>query len=207
MTAVLQSQYESYRSTQETIELINIKYHDLKHQTMLLRAEVDPERRNAHFNEMEKELREFQPVYETGSPVLNIILTGKSAKIISNQIQFTCMADGKLLEMLHVTDICAIFGNALDNAIEHVSQIEDVQKRIVSLTVTRKKEFLYIETSNYCNKEIRLEHDLPVTTKRDRNIHGYGIRSIVYSVRKYGGNVTFGEENHFFVLRILIPIS
>ena len=45
-----------------------------------------------------------------------------------NYIQITCVADGKLLDFIHVTDLCSIFGNALDNAIEHVIMIPEVEK-------------------------------------------------------------------------------
>ena len=36
-----------------------------------------------------------------------------------------CVVDGKLLDFIHVMDICSIFGNALDNAIEHVILIPE----------------------------------------------------------------------------------
>ncbi|MFR7377939.1 MAG: GHKL domain-containing protein [Oliverpabstia sp.] len=45
-----------------------------------------------------------------------------------NHIQITCVADGKLLDFIHVTDLCSIFGNALDNAIEHVIMIPEAEK-------------------------------------------------------------------------------
>ena len=205
LSMVLQSQYENYRNYQETIELINIKYHDLKHHTMLLRQETDPARREAHLKELEQELTAFRPEQQTGSPVLDTILSGKSVKMKNAQIEFTCMADGKLLEFMHVTDICTIFGNALDNAIEHVALISDPGKRLISMSVTRRRGFIYIEISNYCEGTVEMEEGLPVTTKKDRSLHGYGTRSMVYAVRKYDGEVTFGEEGHFFVVRMIIP--
>lgn len=38
--------------------------------------------------------------------------------------------DGKLLEFMHVTDICTIFGNAIDNAIENVVMIKVLKKEL-----------------------------------------------------------------------------
>lgn len=49
------------------------------------------------------------------------------------------MADGKLLDYMHVTDICSIFGNALDNAIEHVILIPDPEKKTDSSDSIRSK--------------------------------------------------------------------
>ena len=206
LSAGLQSQYDNYRSYQESIELINIKYHDLKHQMMLLRAESDPEKRKEHLDEMEKELSEFKPGNRTGNRVLDVILAGKEVRIKNSAIQFTCVADGSVLEGMHVTDICAIFGNALDNAFEYAAQIEEPEKRIVSMNLSARQGFLCLEISNYCDEPVAMEDGLPVTTKKNKDLHGYGTRSMVYAARKYGGDATFEKKNHFFTVRILIPL-
>ena len=84
-----------------------------------------------------------------------------------NHIQITCVADGKLLDHMHVTDICSIFGNALDNAIEHVILIPDSEKRLIHLTVSAQKGFVFIKIENYCEAEIsKNEEDLITTTKK-----------------------------------------
>ena len=41
---------------------------------------------------------------------------------------------------------------------------------------------------------------LPVTTKEDKNFHGFGVRSIRYLVEKYRGDMLMrAEEERFFV--------
>ena len=69
-------------------------------------------------------------------------------------IKFTCVVDGRLLEFMHVADICTLFGNALDNALEHVVTLRDPEKRIIHLTVSEQRGFVYIMMSNYCEEEI-----------------------------------------------------
>ena len=61
---------------------------------------------------------------------------------MQKHITFTCMADGKLISFMHVKDICSIFGNALDNAIECVSQFDDPEKRLITLSMYQKNRFL-----------------------------------------------------------------
>ena len=206
MSADLRLQYEHYRDYQETLELINIRYHDLKHHTEMLRAELDPEQRSVHLRELENELRAFAPDQQTGSPVLDTLLLGKGVKMRNLRIRFTCVADGSLLEKMHVTDICTVFGNALDNAIECEALVEDEEKRIISMTLARKKDFIYIEVSNYCERPITMKDGLPVTTKTDSSLHGYGVRSMLYTVRKYGGTLTFDWRNSFLDMKVLIPV-
>lgn len=204
----LAAQYDSYRHYQESIELINFKYHDLKHQLAGLRSMEEAGKRIELIDAMEKELEEFRPAQQTGSYVLDTILAGKMIQCAKNQIKLTCVADGTLLSMLHVTDICSIFGNALDNAIEYAAQLEDPAKRLVHLIVARRRNFLFIEVSNYLEEKVEVREGLPVSTKQDGRMHGYGVKSIRYTVQKYGGTVVFNQDSpHEFAMRIMIPFT
>ena len=49
---VLQNQYAQYKQSKESIELINYKYHDLKHQIAVLRSEADPGKREEFLDKM-----------------------------------------------------------------------------------------------------------------------------------------------------------
>ena len=41
---ILEMQYKNYQLSQESIEIVNQKYHDLKHQITLLKAEANSEK-------------------------------------------------------------------------------------------------------------------------------------------------------------------
>ena len=123
----------------------------------------------------------------------------------ANNIKVTCVADGNILDFMHVADICTIFGNALDNAIESVSLIEDPEKRLIHLSVSPRKNFVIIQINNYCENQIKIKNGYPVTTKADKASHGFGLKSIRYTVEKYHGNVTFDVSKNWFELKILIP--
>ena len=206
MNAVLKSQYEQYRNYLNSIEMINIKYHDLKHQLAGLRAEIDPEKRTEWIDRMSREVQAYKPEQETGNPVLNTMIAGKTLTMRNLHIQFTCVADGRLLGFMHVTDICSIFGNALDNAIECVALIPEPAKRLIHLQVSERQGFLFIMLSNYCETQMEFQNGMPVTTKTDVKNHGYGVKSIKKAVEKYGGNVTWTQHNDEFEMKALIPM-
>ena len=102
-------------------------------------------------------------------------------------------------------DICTIFGNALDNAIEYELQIPDKEKRIIHLTVSKKNSFIIILVENYCEEKVLKEGEELTTTKGNKQYHGYGIKSIKYSVEKYGGFVNITNENNWFRVEMIIP--
>lgn len=49
---------------------------------------------------------------------------------------------------MDVMDISALFGNALDNAIESVKKIPDREKRLIHVAVAKQKGFLRIRVEN-----------------------------------------------------------
>ena len=206
MNMMLKSQYEQYRNYQDSLDLIQMKYHDLKHQITGLRAESDEEKRKEWLDSMEKEISAFENITRTGNQVLDTILTAKIFHCRKNNIQITCVADGKLLDYMQVTDICSIFGNALDNAIEHVILIPDPKKRLIHLTVSAQKGFVFIKIENYCEAEInKNDENLIATTKTDSKNHGFGLKSIRTAVEKYDGSLAFGVQQNWFELKILLP--
>ena len=89
---VLQNQYVQYKQSRESIDLINYKYHDLKHQIAVLRSETDPEKRNEFLNHMEDEIRQYEAQNKTGNKVLDTVLTSKSLYCAKHGITFTCVA-------------------------------------------------------------------------------------------------------------------
>lgn len=208
LNGILKSQYDQYRNYQDSLDLIHMKYHDLKHQITGLRAETDAERRKGWLDAMEEEVQAFEVFNKTGNHVLDTILAAKVFQCRRSNIQITCVADGSLLNFIHVMDICSIFGNGLDNAIEHVSLIPEEEKRLIHVTVTSKKQFVFIKIENYCEGEVvKNKNNLIDTTKADQQYHGFGLKSIRQTVEKYGGTINFGKKNDWFELNILLPKS
>ncbi|MDO4333929.1 MAG: ATP-binding protein [Eubacteriales bacterium] len=202
---VLQNQYLQYQQSRESIELINRKYHDLKHQIAFLRTETDEKLRNAYLDEMEADIQNYEAQNKTGNSVLDTVLTSKSLYCSRHQITLTCVADGSLLDFMKVMDICTIFGNALDNTIEYVETIAEPEKRLIHVSVFSQQGFVMLRFENYCESELEFEEDLPKSTKKDAAFHGYGLKSIRHVARTYGGTVTIRHENNWFELNVLIP--
>lgn len=204
---ILQNQFEQYQRSQEAIEMINYKYHDLKHYILALRSADNSESRNACLDRMEEEIRDYGAQSQTGHEVLDTILTAKQLTCMKNQIMITTVLDGSAFSFMDTIDICSIFGNALDNAIECELKISNPQNRLIHVYAGVQRMFLIIRFENYCEDELELKEDLPVSTKKDRAFHGYGLKSLRYTVRKYGGEVDISKQNNWFYLKILIPIE
>lgn len=206
MQMLLESQYAQYRMSRDSIDMINRKYHDLKHQIAALRAEQNPTVRGQWLDEMERDIQAYEAQNKTGNTVLDTLLTGKSLYCQKHHIALTVVADGGQLGFMDMMDICSLFGNALDNAIECERKLADKDKRMIHLTLAAQKQFLILQVENYCPDAPSFRDGLPVTTKRDSENHGFGVKSIQFTARKYGGSTSIQVRDGWFVLRVLLPI-
>ena len=168
---IMEMQYKNYQLSKENIDMVNQKYHDLKHQINILDA----------------------------------VLTNKAMICQNKEIELKFIVDGEALSFMDDMDVSALFGNMLDNAIESAEKQQEKQKRLIWLYVTREKQFVRIRTENYCDEKIHFKNGMPVTTKKDRRLHGYGMKSIKSTVEKYHGSVVAAQENNWFELKILLP--
>lgn len=203
---VLDRQYAQYKQSRESIDVINRKYHDLKHQIAVLRAEQDPGRRTAFLDGMEQEIMAYEAQNKTDNSVLDTVLTSKSLYCARHQIELVCVVDGALLNFMDVMDICTIFGNALDNAIEYELTVPDKEKRVIRMNVLAQKGFLVIRVENYFDGVLHLNGGIPPTTKQDQDYHGFGLKSIRYAAEKYGGSMKLSTQENWFRLNLLIPL-
>lgn len=203
---MLQMQYNSYRISEDSIALINQKYHDLKHHIHLLRTQVSTGEKLEYLDQMEREISAYETQNKTGNRVLDAILTAKSLQCQREGISLTCVAEGEALDFMRPMDVSALFGNALDNAMESVKKLNDCEKRLIHLSVARQKGFLRIRVENCYEGELRLEAGMPASTKQDRRYHGFGLKSIQSTAAKYGGSMTIASKDGWFELRILFPL-
>ncbi len=204
---MLRLQYENYRMSAESVDLVNQKYHDLKHQIEILRRAESDEEKNAYLDAMEQEIKAYELQNKTGNEVLDILLTTKGLQCQKQGISLTCVAEGAEMKFMHPMDISALFGNALDNAMESVSKIDDPDKRLIHMSVVRQKNFLRIRIENCFEGSIQFENGMPITNKKDRGMHGYGTKSIRKIAERYNGSMTIDTRGNWFELRVLIPLQ
>jgi sensor histidine kinase regulating citrate/malate metabolism len=64
-----------------------------------------------------------------------------------------------------------------------------------------------IRVHNYFEGDIKSSDGNILTTKKDKKLHGYGIKSIKYTASRYDGVVNIQAQNNWFELKILIPYN
>ena len=196
-----------YQLSKETIELINHKCHDLKHQVQAIRAVKDEKERETYLEKIEKSVQIYSAIVRTGNEILDTILTEKSLICENSGIHINCVADGSLLAFMNPVDLYTLFGNALDNAIEAVRKLESKEKRVIDIMLYERQRFLMLQIVNPMCGEVKFEDGLPLTTKAKNGYHGYGMKSMLHTIQKYEGHLTTEVKNGCFYFNVMLPLE
>lgn len=199
---LLREKERQFEISKESIELINLKCHDLRHQIRMIgKGKGLPVEM---VGEIESAINIYDAEVRTDNETLDIILTEKSLKCKMSDIKLSCVADGRSLDFMDNVDVYSLFGNALDNAIEAVMQLEK-DDRHIALAVKSVGNMVSVNVRNPYKGEIKLDEDgLPLTTKEDKNFHGLGVKSIKSIAEKYHGTCAVSLNNDVFVLNVIL---
>lgn len=189
---------EKYQEMLKTHQIV----HDMKNHFIILQRyerEQEWEKLSKYIEEISRELLYTDIRNWTGEGVLDFILSQKKAEAERKHIKF-CISTTQLTGLPFSDNECiSLFGNLLDNAIEACEKIQNKGKRIE--VKMKKQNFIFsIEIINSIEELPLQKSGELISTKKNKKIHGYGIKSIKKIVKKYNG--TFGcqvQEDGFHV--------
>ncbi len=148
--------------------------------------------------------------YVSGDEILDCILSAKAGVMAQKDILFRL--DGVLAGGLpwKPIDVCSVFANALDNAIEACEQLPPEQ-RMISMKLKATPQFWFVRIENTVAKEVdvsRLFHEKGgYTSKSNSGRHGIGTYNMKHTVESYGGIVKAECRDHQFMLELIIDKS
>lgn len=197
--------FDAYKKSQ--IETRRIK-HDMKNHLICISEFLD----NNKIDELKKYIYELNNgvinidnVIKTGNMVVDSILNEKYSIMKQHNIKLS--VDGRMGNETSVepVDLCTIFANAIDNAIEGSIKENNVSKRIIKIELRDNKNFMFIIFENNMTRvKIRIKNNY-ITSKEDAINHGFGIINMQYAVKKYNGYFEIKEKDDIFRVEIVLP--
>lgn len=103
------------------------------------------------------------------------------------------------------TDLCALLGNALDNALEAARRTPEGW---VSVRARAGKGLLMLRVENSApGLPVREKNGRFATTKADKSAHGFGLAGMEEIARRCGGTLEAKAEEGRFALTVCIPLA
>lgn len=132
----------------------------------------------------------------TGSAMIDAVLSSKQAVCAEKHIVMKAMIDtsfGKISEL----DMSVLLSNLLDNAINGTPE-----NGSITLNIERKKSMMFIKVSNNIKQSVLGSNPALQTDKPDKELHGFGIKSMRAIADKYDGAIDFSENDDIFKAEI-----
>ena len=139
-------------------------------------------------------------VVETGNIALDAIINSKLAMAQSKKIKFTTHIQIPEQISIEATDVCIIFGNALDNAIEACEKLTSENKNILLSIICENGAIICKIVNDAPGKG--LSHFK--TSKEDKINHGFGIENIKKALSKYENAFRIYQTDNKFILSFII---
>ena len=159
------------------------------------------------------EVNSMSQKYVTGDEMLDCIVGIKSSKMEEEGINFSVdgVIDGGL--GMKPVDICSVFANAIDNAIEVCENLSQNGNRWIKLSLNKMDESYLV----------KLSHTVPIEEKKGftgilfgtnekispkkKSLNDFGIQNMRAAISKYKGTEKSEVKDGVFTLSITIPRS
>lgn len=141
---------------------------------------------------------EQNELVDTGNTAFDAIISTKKALAESKNIEFALQIQIPEKIQVDAVDLCVIFGNALDNAIEACEKLE--KHKLINVSA------IYDDSQLICkvtNTALPNKSDLQ-TSKNDKENHGFGLDNIKQSLSKYTHVLRIDQTDDKFSLSFII---
>lgn len=194
---------EYKRNNAEAIRL----RHDLSNHMIIMQKLLDEGRyedAKKYFDSFSAAAGSKSKIGLTGNETVDIILAAKAEQMERLGIAFSSEGSLKTLERMVPVDICILFANLIDNAIEACAKVEG--ERFIRIKTTESPCVLMVFIQNSMANDLIKENDSFATTKDNKNIHGIGLQNVKCILEKYKGEYQVNLEENIFGIRLILPL-
>jgi hypothetical protein len=139
--------------------------------------------------------------YDVGNEIINTVINSYFYPIKKScNIKVSGFADNEL--NISRRDLCIVVSNLVKNAVEALENSQSDCERIV-FEIKQGKQYLHITVKNTVdNEKILLKNNFPVTTKKDKKMHGLGLENVIKVAEKYNGKYEYTIENGYYIANV-----
>lgn len=188
----LKMELEHFRNYQQMESETRRMRHDMKNHILCMETLADKDDYaglKKYIDSLGQNMQALDKGIQTGDPMADAICSEKSHIAAKSGISIN--VQGKLSADIPMepTDLCAIFANALDNAIDYLSSSNSALEKKISINISSQGSMELITFENpVANGSL-----IPAageTTKKEKSSHGFGTVNMIEAVRRYNGTLT-----------------
>lgn len=145
----------------------------------------------------------------TSHRVVNAVLSEKAREALESEINFDVYVEpGIRFGDATDGDLVAMLGNLLDNALEAVKGCTgDKRKIVLRIYMEKEGRLCVVKLVNYFAEKPKRHKSGFISSKRDKGLHGIGIKSVENTVKKYNGYLQCLIDEEMFTAILVLPVK
>lgn len=199
----LKTEKTYYDILEQQNEQLMLYAHDAKNHLAAIGDLNDDPRIGDYLSKLSAQLSDYTHNCHSGNKMLDVMIHKFGVDCAMRSIRFEY--DVKLCNLNEVEDmdLVAILGNLIDNA---VAAADASREKRVCLATARRNTYSVIVISNSCDTPPNVIGANLITSKQDKSTHGFGLKSVRKTLKKYGGDFEweYDAAKHMFVITAMI---
>lgn len=186
---------------------MQVMTHDYKNHFLTISSMTDSVEVKEYINNLLGEMSRLNDMGKTQNRLLDVILSKYTSVCEEKNIKLKIDIVTDNLSIMSNSDISSLFNNLLDNAVESAEKSKD--KKVLVQITNVMNSYRKISVINSCDASPKIKNGELVTSKENKEAHGFGTKSIKKIVVKYDGELDweYNENAKEFKFTILIPIN
>jgi len=199
----LQTEKAHYDILERQNQQLMIYAHDTKNHLAAIQNLSTDSAIDGYIKTLLEQLHEYTANCHSGNKILDVIINKYITESDIRGIKFDFDVRSCALNRVDDIDLVSILGNLLDNALTAAEQSEE---KYISFETTTRNSYNVVIISNSCDHEPKSREASLLTTKENKKLHGFGIKSVKKTLKKYCGdyNWDYDEAQHRFVATVMI---
>ncbi len=199
----LQTEKSYFQILESQNQQLMIYAHDAKNHLAAIQSLNQDPKISKYVSKLTEQLADYSRNCHSGNKLLDVMIYKYSVECEMKHINFEY--DVKLCNLSDVEDIdlVTILGNLIDNAI---TASEKSKRKSVSLATAKRNSYSILVVTNSCDEAPQTNGRNLITSKADRNFHGFGLKSVKKALKKYQGDFEwdYDESTHNFTITLMI---
>lgn len=201
-------QLEYIKNMEKLTYRMKAQRHDFNQHMSCLYGLLDVDRHDeakAYISKLIKDVREINYIAAIDNPLVAAIINFKLSIAKEKGIEIICNVNVPIKLPIDDVDLCILLGNSLDNAIEACEKV--TEKKYIILDIYTKGSYFLIKVTNSKIEEIKKIEKEIISSKEDKDNHGFGLQNIKYVLAKYDGLFNIEDSLDKFELKMAIETS
>lgn len=201
---LIENQKKTYRDLIDSQTKIRKIKHDLKNVMIGILHDLNNNKISDAINHLQKNcdyLNNDENILVSGNSIIDTIISVKNE--VAKNLGIHINIEIELLNQINIDpiDFSVLLGNIIDNAIE-ATEKTSTQEKTIDASIYTKNSSMVLTVINPIDNKIDINN--LVTTKKDKDMHGFGILQIKSLANKYNGNVFFECTDSKFKVTVFI---